>query len=522
MKNGLATTFSILSKTDNTSAVRILLPALDSTNPTIQEGALASLLNRRNPSGQEEILRRIPSLSQRWKYIIHQHGGRLTGTLRDAVLGTDETMFKNACTAAVMFSDYDLIPTLLTILEDASQLKVSKGAETLTQLAMQLYDEVAHSEKNNSTRDPQWIHRHAVSCLETSVQRFGRHRRREVIEAFLLLANSKNTVLNHILQNAHHVSYLVLVDSMSRSSHDGVMRLILDFLDNPQMPLAVLSVVTNRSDSTFIRNLLNKIDRKPSDAVRQNLKRMCNIAWLRNIKTIVHDLDDACQHSLVILVMASGIPRPQAFSVIEYILQRGKPGGRREAARALAVFNGADANALALRALNDTDPQVQANVLMHIRRRSIPGGLQRLVEKLDSPHLDVRQAARNALAEFSFQRFLGTFDLMDEEDRISTAAIVKKIDQQTIPLLREELQAPVRSRRLRGLQIARAMDIVYSIEELAMDILHHDEDHKLRAEAADVLGKSPSPAVRKALEKALQDDQVAVREAAQRSLNELS
>ena len=66
------------------------------------------------------------------------------------------------------------------------------------------------------------------------------------------------------------------------------------------------------------------------------------------------------------------------------------------------------------------------------------------------------------------------------------------------------------------------MDIVYSIEELAMDILHHDEDHKLRAEAADVLGKSPSPAVRKALEKALQDDNVAVREAAQRSLNELS
>ena len=206
------------------------------------------------------------------------------------------------------------------------------------------------------------------------------------------------------------------------------------------MPLAVLSVATNRSDSTFIRNLLNKIGRKPSDAVRQNLKRMCNIAWLRNIKTIVHDLDDACQHSLVILLMASGIPRPQAFSVIEYILQRGKPGGRREAARALAVFNGADANALALRALNDTDPQVQANVLTHIRRRSIPGGLQRLVEKLDSPHLDVRQAARNALAEFSFQRFLGTFDLMDEEDRLSTAAIVKKIDQQTIPLLREELQ----------------------------------------------------------------------------------
>ncbi|MGA2798716.1 MAG: HEAT repeat domain-containing protein [Thermoguttaceae bacterium] len=519
MTVGLATTFSVLSKTDNESAVRILLPALDSPNATIQEGALAALLTRRNPSGQVEILRRIPTLSQRWKFIIHQHAGRLTGTMRDAMLGSDQTQYRNACTAAVMFGDYDLIPTLLTVLEDTSQSKSDTAAEALMQLAVQLYDEVAHPGENGARRDLQWIHQHVASCLETSVQRFGRHRRREVIEAFLLLVKSKNAAIDQILKNAHHVSHLVLIDVMSRSTHDGIVRLLLDFFDNPQAPLAALNVAANRCDMKFIRDFLNKVDRNHSGAVLQNLKRMGNVAWLGNCKKIVGGLDDAGQHSFVFLVMSLGMSQSRVFSVIEFILQHGKPGGRREAARALTAFNGAEANMLALKALDDDDPQVQANVLPHLRRRGIPGALQRLVQMLDSPHLVVRQAARNALGEFSFARFLGTFEMLEGEALKTTAAIVKKIDQHTIPLLREELRAPARFRRLRGLQIVQAMDVACLVEETIIELLR-DEDEMLRTEAAVTLAGCRSPAARSALEKAARDGSPAIREAAQKNLNE--
>jgi hypothetical protein len=518
MTVGLATTFSILTRTDNESAVRVLLPALDSSNAAIQEGALAALLTRRNPSGHGEILRRIPSLIQRWKIIIQQHAGLLTGTLRDAMIGSDETQYANACMAAVMFSDYNLIPTLLAVLEDPSQSKADRAAETLMQLAMQLYGELAHPGEDSADRDLKWIQQHVVSCLETSVQRFGRHKRREVIEAFLLLVKSDNAVFNQILENSRHVSYLVLIDALSRSPHEGIMRLLLDFFDNPQAPSSVLSVAANRCDMDFVRHFLFKVDRNPSEAVLQNLKRMGHVAWLGNCKNIVNNLDDAGQHSLVFLMMSLGIARARVFSVIEYILQHGKPGGRREAARALAAFNGAEANALVLQALGDGDPQVQANVLPHLRRRSIPGVLKRLVKMLDSSHLVVRQAVRSALGEFSFSRFLSTFEMLDGEALKTTAAIVKKIDQQTVPLLREELRAPARFRRLRGLQIVQAMDVACLLEETLIELVG-DEDQKLRAEAAATLAGCHSPAVRSALEKALGDGSVAVREAAQKSLN---
>jgi hypothetical protein len=44
MGPGLATTFRVLTKTENESAVRVLLSALDSHHIMIQEGALKALL----------------------------------------------------------------------------------------------------------------------------------------------------------------------------------------------------------------------------------------------------------------------------------------------------------------------------------------------------------------------------------------------------------------------------------------------------------------------------------------------
>ncbi len=218
--------------------------------------------------------------------------------------------------------------------------------------------------------------------------------------------------------------------------------------------------------------------------------------------------------------MASNIPRLQVFGVIENVLLHGNGGGRREAARALAEFHGAEANALALKALEDPDPQVQAHIVAQLRSRGIPGVLPGLVEMVDSPHAVIRKAAQESLAEFSFRRFLGSFDLLDDDVRRSTGLLVKKIDPQTGPLLKDELRSPVRTRRLRALAIVRLIDMVDRLEEPIVKLLEDDEDHMVRMEAATALGRSDSETSRLALERALGDRSETVRENAQRSLQE--
>jgi HEAT repeat protein len=212
--------------------------------------------------------------------------------------------------------------------------------------------------------------------------------------------------------------------------------------------------------------------------------------------------------------------RADVFRLIDHLMAGGKTKGRRAAALALAAFTGAEANALAMRALADDDPHVQAAVLSQIRNRGIPGALPKLIEMIDSPHEVIRDAAQGSLGEFSFRRFLAAYDMIDEEVRRSTGMLVKKIDPTTIPMLKEQLSSKSRTRRLRSLSLAATIDAVDELGDMIIGLLS-DGDHLVRGEAARALAGGRSPAVIAALEEALDDSSTAVREAAAESLERI-
>ncbi len=517
MTEALATTFRVLGKTQNEAALRVLTAGLDSPHTAIQEGSLKAILTQRNPAGARDLLRRLHTFPQRWKEVVQKNQGRMARVLRDAVLGTDRQMFLNGCRAAVWFREYDLIPVLLNLLEDPRQQHADLAGKTLLELTGELYKELAAPRDRNQRRNPQLARRHVITSLEASVERFGRHKRREVVQAFLLLVARDNATFKRILRDPHHAAFLTTVDVLSGSSRGGVMRLLLSLLDDPHAPSAALSVVANRNDLRFVRHLLAKIGREPSAAVAQNLKRIDSIAWLHSAEAILGQLDDAAQHAAVRLVIGSAVNRLQAFSLIQYVVLHGKPGGRRAATEALREFNGAEANDLVLSALDDPDPQVQAAAVAQLRRRGIVGSLSRLVALVDNPHAVVRAVARENLDEFTIERFLRAFDMLEDEVRQSTGTLVKKIDLRTIPRLETELKSRSRTRRLRGLAIARTIGVVEQLEPLVIELLQ-DEDHLVRTQAAAALAGCTSMVSHTALRKALADRSQSVRGAAEKSL----
>ena len=54
---------------------------------------------------------------------------------------------------------------------------------------------------------------------------------------------------------------------------------------------------------------------------------------------------------------------------------------------------------------------------------------------LDNPDEVVREAARTNLHEFNFARYLRVFDSLDEDIRVRTGELVRKVDMDTIPIL---------------------------------------------------------------------------------------
>lgn len=518
---GLQATFAHLAQTENEAAVQLLIPALDSPHRAIQLGALRSLLERRSLAGQREIISRLHLLDEPWKAIIAERRASMSHALRDAILDASPRLCANGCQAALWFREYDLLPALINALEDESNPNAPLAAQTALALVDSFCTEFAENSSEQPHRDWRLLRARLTECLERSVQRFSRHKRREVLQAFLMLAAHDNPSLKQILDDPLDSRYLTVIDELTHRRHPEVLRLILDFLEDPGAPSAMLALMAHRSDPEFVKLLLERVGDKPSAFVAHNLGRIGNVAWLHDPQTLIDDLDDAGQQSLVRLVMASSMNRLESYKTVAQLVVRGQPGARRAATAALAEFHGAEANQLALKALLDDDEQVQASAIRQLRDRGIPGAISILLDMISSPSETIREAARDSLSEFKFPRFLASFDMLDEEVRVTSGKLVRKIDPSSAALLLEEARSPSRRRRIRALQMATAMEAASEIIDAVLQLLD-DEDHLVRLEAAKALGQCRTMEAYAALTHATDDRSLTVRDAALTSLERIA
>ena len=359
-----------------------------------------------------------------------------------------------------------------------------------------------------------------IPCLQRAVDRYDKHRRPELVEAFLILATQDNTLFRKILAEPRHPTYLDLMEILRSSTRIGTIRLILNFLSDRFAPSAALQIVAHRADLFFVRQLLRRIGDPIAPQMKSNLRRLDALAWLQEDVRLIDALDEDEQRATVALVMASGINRLQVFEVLKHILRHGKTLSRRAASAALVEFGGVDASELTVAGLEDPDPEVQANMVLQLRERGVTGAISRLIALLDHSAEVVREAARKSLNEFSFARYLSVFDMMDEGTRRSTGTLVMRIDTEAANQLADELRSAVRTRRLRALEVAIMMDAVHEVEALIIGLLK-DEDHFVRAEAAGALSRCNTPLAKEALRQALMDRSLSVREAAEAALRRL-
>ena len=521
MSNGLKTTFAVLAKSQNEAAVRLLRNALDAADPDVRTGALRALLSHRSAAADAEVIRRWHTFSKRWKGIVSDSNGRLTTEIRNALLGTDDQLHANGCDAALTLREYDLIPALITAAEDKSSPLASRSTATLLQLADALEEELSAPRNYYNRRDPHVVRSHVIAALERSVERFDQHQSREIVEAFLVLAGHENPVLKHILQHPHDKAYVTLLHLLSHSPRPGVMRLLLDSLDQPRISSAIYSILAHRNDIAFVRQMLMRFVDEVPRSMKKNLKRVDSFSWLQNGMQLVAELNGEEQQGAIKLTLASGMSRIGVFEVIEFILEHGTPEGRREAARALAEFRGVEADDAVLRAIEDDDSTVRAIAVGQLRERNIRGAITTLFELLDSPDRAVYDASREALSEFTFERFLATFGALDDAAIEETGRIVKRVDPLAIDGLRNELASPLRARRIRAIQMAVAMQAIPECESNLIALLS-DEDQVLRSAAAEVLVHCPTNTTRRALRDAILDRSQIVRDAVERTLQTLA
>jgi len=521
MSDPLETTFQFLAKTENAAARDILAAGLECSDPITRLGALRAILDRRDPEGHREVFRRLTSLDKQGREIVAERSERLVDAARDALSSPNRKVCAAACDAIASFHLYQVIPALVAALVDTENPHTDLPAAAILKLTEAFYEELSGVADRPKQKAQDTVRARMTTSLEEAVRKYHRHERLEPVEALLLVAKQKNAVLRQLLQRTEEKSHPAILEVLSNSSQGGVIRLLLGFLEDPQMPRAVTDVICNRCDAKFVDNITRTVGTKPSRAAIETLKRFESIAWAKPGHEVFNELDDDAQEGAVWLLMFSSLNPDDKLEVVGYLLLHGKIGGRRAAAKALAKLKGPRANELAVEAVEDDDPQVRATIIPQLRSRKIPGALSMLIGMVDSTDETIHEALRTAMPEFTFRHFLSNFDAMPEAMQPVSGHLVSKIDSGAVEKLTEEMSCLSPVRRRKAVQAAFAMGLVGAVEK-AIATLLSDEDHMVRIAAAKALADSNSMPSWEALRDALLDRSVIVQEAAERSLEMIS
>ena len=517
MPSGLATTVRTLAKSHNDAATAVLAATLDGADARLVEAAVQALIGRRSKSGHLAVLRRWSHLTAEQRSACDEGRGRLGAALRDALVSQDDALFAAGAELALRFGEFELVATLIHVAED----QVSPHAVAAGRLALSLIDGLRDALRGEtdggSAGGLQAVRRTLQENAEHSLDRYRRHQRSEIVEAFLALARPDCPSLHKLLDSPHHPCFPALVRTLTESGRPSIGELLVGFLEAPSIPRVAAHALSKRTDPAFVALLLAA----PNQAhphVRRNLKQVVDLAFLRDVRRFVAEHPDPWQQAAAMrLLQASGASVGDRLHVVEGMLEVAAPAARAAAMPLLGSVPGDRANHLIQVGLQDVEPAVQAAAASLLATRPCPGALPRLVELLSSPFEPAAAAARAALADFSLENYLRRFDALDKNLREKSGELVLKVDAAAADKLRAELADLDRTRRLRAIRAAEAMRALPLIAA-ALTARLEDDDHLVRTAAASGLGGCEGDDVREALLGALHDRSAAVRAAAQASL----
>ncbi|HEX6962244.1 MAG TPA: HEAT repeat domain-containing protein [Lacipirellula sp.] len=513
----LQRTIEALSRSHNEAAAPTLMAGLVAGSGPVFDGAITGLVSRRSKAGHLEVLRLWDRLMPEQKALVEKGRHKMGGALREALLEGEYQLFYNALNFVESSGDFDLIPTLVMVAEQPD----GERSHAAIELTAKLVDQLLHWIDNNREpiigRDPATIRYCVLESLERSVERFREHRRPELLESFIVLAGPHSGTLHNVLETLHHPCHGSIVHTLTHSASDRVLRLLTAMLEGKEAPQVIRNVISKRSDRPFVEALL-AVSLDPANApLRRNLARLRSIACCEDPQTLCVQYSPYQQAAAMHLLAASGASDEQKLALAEALLKHGSVDSRIAACESLRSIGGQWANRLVLLALGDADAAVKATAISQLRHRRIPGTMAKLMELVDSPEEMVSSAAREALSEFSFENFQSRFDLLDDEARREMGTRVAKVDLTARARLKQELASPARRSRLRALQMAAAMDMFPQLADALVERLE-DEDHLVRAAAAEALKHCKPSDVRSGLLAAMEDKSVAVQNAAKSSL----
>lgn len=513
--SGLELTLRTLERSVHATAVDVLAAATSGPDESLRERAAATLIVRGGPRAAEEFVRCSDSLPDGGIDLFDGHrvsaGRVLEGVLRN---GTPADRLR-ALEIVRRWNDDARLDAILTPSMAGDEALLGPAIETVESLVERLFELRTNLENVERTRA-------AGHQIDEAV--------RSALRVLLAATRKPELELFHetavrsilVLGTSHHVEFRELlwdavlpirdraIEVMRHDEHPGVVELLLDCLASAHPHPAVFECAARRTDRPFVEALLTMVDEGVDEAFADNLSQITKTDWFA--PEYVDDLPPELQRPAVRLLdlLPTSDEERQAF--LDWVTRDGSGEARGAASDHLDRMPAERVNEIVSSSLEDEDSEVRAWATSQLRPRSIPNNLLLLIERLDDPEVEVREAARHGLAGFNFELLLRIHPALRTERARQAGRLLVKIDEHVDEKLRAEFTHPQRSRRVRALQATAALDLAPCVEADLLPLLSED-DPVVRRIVADVL-RDAGPGALPALHLACSDSNRRVAEAA--------
>jgi len=529
MTRGVDLTLQVLAKSKNQAAVGLLDSAFQSTSESVRKLAGGVLATRRSGKGLETIIRNFDPSDPDAVALVNNNRDKLMSGLHGAIVDKDTELARQAFRLAYSQNFFEVLPTLAAYCLGPGSQEAS-GA-SLHGDFLRFLDKYAAALDKNEPREHHLLYNAILpeftKILVQKIKDYRYTRHELTLTVYLRLypffsdvGSGHDLYLQLRLPNSP--VYVAAYRRLLQESEPYVFHIINRCLDRLNPPPIVPLIISERADIPFLDALFKSI--KPPLTLEQktNLAKLPPLAWVDQIGSFLDQFDADALSGLVLLMQNMNLTERELQTHLLKIFENSTGAGRVAVLSALAPLSGAEINRLIWEAAGDSDPVVQVEALTQLNSREIPGASARIMQFIESPHEEVRDVIQKLLPNFRFNRFMQTFEQLDDENRRRMFNVVRNLDKRTPDELTKMLYGDEPLLKAKALLcIGYCREIVPLVEDALCTILASNEMPTLRSKAAEQLVAGQRDESRSMLVQALHRDvSPEVRAAARKSLEE--
>ena len=475
-----------IGKSENPSANEILLHLLTHVDSEFRKVAFQAIYLKKSPELYVLFFKRFMQDEEYWGNPGTIPAERLAKIVDAALRDASGQYRQAAAEAAMKYKLYEILPTVVLFLESQDQQHVALMRKVLLHLADSFFDDIMNAppeERRNFDRKREWF----VSQLDSPIKRYSVNACDEAIQSLLIIGKKDFDLMKLIAGDSRSAAGKKFAEYLRTGTHRSFLRVLLNYVDDPDSPGTIDEIISERSDALFVRKLLEYVGLDPSSEFRSAVKRFKEFVWFRAGNPELPALVAGLERNAVQLLQSVSFPKERMLPLYRFFLERESVDSRRAAAESVRWLVGEEINHLLLEFVNNSDPQTAAILFRLLKSREASGiedVLPVLIERTDS---EIRQAIYDMMPDLHVETFASRVGQMTPMTAQKFGRYVRLIDSSTFKKIDDDIKSPIPIRRAAACRVAMYTDYAKEFLPRIIEIATIDDEMSVRLPAIAAL-----------------------------------